>query len=103
LSKRISTALEFVQRRPVTVEKVLDVSEIIVDEAVFTFKDIYLGREDMYHIKLSLEKEVIFASMKLSFGMIDLTVQELKNTANKSLKSGLITSQTKVSNHKIQL
>ena len=73
----------------------MDEKSLEVDLLVFTFRDLYIGRADMYHIKLSLAKEFVFSGMKLSFGSIHLTVQELTNGTN-NLQSGIITEKTKV-------
>ena len=76
-------------------ERVLDEKSWEVELVLLTFKDHYIGRADMYHIKRSLQEEFVFCNSKLTFGAIRLVVQELNSGAN-SMRSGLITKNTKV-------
>ena len=87
---------EFVPRRPVSIERVDDIECLEVDTLLLTFRDQYIGRADMYHIKLSLIGEFIFSSMKMSFGSIHLDVKEMKASDEQIMKYGTITENTKV-------
>lgn len=78
-----------------TIEKVNEIEEIEIGLIVLTFRDAYLGRGDMYHIKLSLMGECVYLSKNISFSTINLTVQEL-TSATESLTSGIVTENTKV-------
>ncbi|KXN66878.1 hypothetical protein CONCODRAFT_19988 [Conidiobolus coronatus NRRL 28638] len=95
LSNNIASTFGFVSRTSVTVEKV-DKSTIEAEYLELTFKDQYLGRNDMWRLKTYFYNTCVHVGKKILFAScIRVQVKQIYSK-NGELSCGVITPDTKI-------
>eukprot|EP01133_Synstelium_polycarpum_P009168 gene9168-10759_t len=84
---------DFASRREVVVNVIPD-KNAVVDFVEVSFKDQYIGRSDMWRLKLSIQNECVYVLKKLSFAQVRAQVEEMVCNGQK-VSSGLIDESTK--------
>eukprot|EP01132_Coremiostelium_polycephalum_P009876 gene9876-12114_t len=93
IAKYVASVFEFASRREVIVN-IIPEKSAVVDFVELSFKDQYIGRSDMWRLKLSLQNECVYVLKKLAFAQVRAQVEEIVSNGVK-VSSGLIDESTK--------
>eukprot|EP01112_Ceratiomyxa_fruticulosa_P006591 TRINITY_DN17413_c0_g1_i1.p1 TRINITY_DN17413_c0_g1~~TRINITY_DN17413_c0_g1_i1.p1 ORF type:complete len:255 (-),score=21.56 TRINITY_DN17413_c0_g1_i1:63-827(-) len=93
ISKYIASVFDFSARRDVFAH-IIPQSQAAADFVELSFKEQYIGRSDMWRLKLELQNTCVYVLKKLSFSCIRAQV-EVMITRGQQVSSGLITENTK--------
>ncbi|ORY00219.1 hypothetical protein K493DRAFT_392196 [Basidiobolus meristosporus CBS 931.73] len=94
IANHIATAFGLQARKDIIVRKV-DANSIATEYVEFTFKDQYIGRSDMWRLKMSLNGTCVHVGKKISFaGCVRVQVKEIY-VAGKTVMCGYITESTR--------
>ncbi|GAM22764.1 hypothetical protein SAMD00019534_059390 [Acytostelium subglobosum LB1] len=96
VAKYIASVFDFASsagRREVIVN-IIPEKAAIIDYVQVSFKDQYIGRSDMWRLKLSLQNECVYVFKKLAFAQVRAQVEEMVAGGQK-VSSGLIVESTK--------
>ncbi|KYR02324.1 DEP domain containing protein [Tieghemostelium lacteum] len=93
IAKYIAQVFDFSNRREVIVN-IIPEKKAHIDFIELSFKDQYIGRSDMWRLKLSLQNECVYVFKKLAFAQIRAQVEEIVSNGQK-ISSGLIDENTK--------
>eukprot|EP01113_Clastostelium_recurvatum_P024750 TRINITY_DN2956_c0_g3_i1.p1 TRINITY_DN2956_c0_g3~~TRINITY_DN2956_c0_g3_i1.p1 ORF type:complete len:1621 (+),score=302.44 TRINITY_DN2956_c0_g3_i1:34-4896(+) len=93
ISQYIASVFDFVARRDVYAH-IIPPEKAAVDFVEVSFKDQYIGRSDMWRLKLNMQNTCVYLLQKLSFACIRAQVEAIIGKGE-PVSSGLITENTK--------
>ncbi|KAK9712490.1 vacuolar membrane-associated protein iml1, partial [Basidiobolus ranarum] len=94
IANHIATAFGLQARKDIIVRKV-DAASVATEYIEFTFKDQYIGRSDMWRLKMSLNGTCVHVGKKISFaGCVRVQVKEIYVGGN-TVMCGYITENTR--------
>ncbi|PRP86654.1 hypothetical protein PROFUN_05133 [Planoprotostelium fungivorum] len=94
LSSSIAAAFDLTARTAVTVKLIIP-ERAEVEFVEIGFKDQYLGRSDMWRIKMSLCNSCAFTGKQIQFSSVKAQIREMVR-GGMTISSGLITDRTKM-------